>query len=225
MSDNMTKPMRESVGEYFEREARRFPMVGAQSRGLLGRLADRFLRRSLRLRYQRTLDLCTPADGRTVLDIGCGVGTYAVALAQRGATHVTGIDLSETMLRLAQERATEAGVENRCEFIRTDLATFTIEQPFDLVIAMGVLDYVGAAPSFIEKAVQSARVLAVFSLPVRDGFLARQRRVRYRRRCPLFMYSRADLDQMFGVLDYPYNVERLARDWFVTVWIEPRATA
>lgn len=221
MTDNKTMPALQSVGSYFEREAQRFPMVGAQDRGFVGKLADRFLRRSIRLRYQRTLELCTPADGRTVLDIGCGVGTYAVALARRGAAHVVGIDLSETMLRLAGERAQSAGVATRCEFIKTDFASFTIEQPFDQVIAMGVLDYVGAAPSFIEKAVESARILAVFSLPAREGFLAWQRRIRYRRRCPLFMYSGVDVEHLFRDVGHPYNVERLARDWFVTVWIEP----
>src|SRR5919112_3734469 len=39
--------------------------------------------------------------GKKVLDVGCGGGILAEAMAQRGA-HVTGIDLGEKSLRVAQ---------------------------------------------------------------------------------------------------------------------------
>jgi SAM-dependent methyltransferase len=54
-----------------------------------------------------TLDL--PA-GSTLLDVGCGTGRHAVALAQAGFK-VTGVDLSDAMLDEARQRAAAAGVE------------------------------------------------------------------------------------------------------------------
>lgn len=49
------------------------------------------------------LDLLGDADGRRVLDAGCGEGYLARVLASRGA-HVTGIDLSPRLIALARAR-------------------------------------------------------------------------------------------------------------------------
>lgn len=47
--------------------------------------------------------------GKSVLDAGCGFGTYSIYCARRGAA-VTAVDISETMIRLAKKEAKEAGV-------------------------------------------------------------------------------------------------------------------
>jgi demethylmenaquinone methyltransferase/2-methoxy-6-polyprenyl-1,4-benzoquinol methylase len=53
----------------------------------------------------------TPAGAATcVLDLGCGTGALAIALAETGF-RVTGIDVSESMLDVARRRVLEAGVE------------------------------------------------------------------------------------------------------------------
>ncbi len=44
-------------------------------------------------------------SGLNVLDIGCGGGIYSRALAEMGATHVTGVDYSEEMLGAAREQS------------------------------------------------------------------------------------------------------------------------
>lgn len=59
--------------------------------------------------------------GRAI-DLGCGTGANAVALAER-RFEVTGVDVSELALQRARRRAAEAGV--RARFIRADL----LEQP------------------------------------------------------------------------------------------------
>lgn len=53
----------------------------------------------------------TPARGATVLDVGCGTGatTVAVADALAAPAAVTGVDLSEPMIRAARERAAATG--------------------------------------------------------------------------------------------------------------------
>jgi len=50
-----------------------------------------------------------PIEGRTVLDVGTGTGRAAIGLAKRGA-RVTGVDASAEMLRVAEDRAADAGV-------------------------------------------------------------------------------------------------------------------
>jgi len=57
--------------------------------------------------------------GDALLDLGCGAGRHAIALAQRGL-RVMGVDISEAMLRHARERAETAQVEIR--FLQADLA-------------------------------------------------------------------------------------------------------
>ncbi len=58
--------------------------------------------------------------GPRILELGCGEGSLAIALAQHGCS-VTAIDISEARIARAQQRATEAGVAQSVEFRVADL--------------------------------------------------------------------------------------------------------
>jgi len=64
--------------------------------------------------------------GCRVLDVTCGPGLYAVALAQRGC-EVTGIDFSPASIRHARHLAIDAGVADRCTFIEADVRQVAVE--------------------------------------------------------------------------------------------------
>ncbi|MBI5365738.1 MAG: methyltransferase domain-containing protein [Planctomycetes bacterium] len=66
---------------------------------------------------QRVLGLC-PED--RVLDLCCGHGRHAIALAARGY-RVTGVDLSAPAVALARRAARAAGVADRIRFVRGDM--------------------------------------------------------------------------------------------------------
>lgn len=68
------------------------------------------------------------APGARVLDIACGVGRHSIELARRGY-HVTGLDLSPTLLKIAAERAERAGVE--VNWVRADMREIPFTQEFD----------------------------------------------------------------------------------------------
>ena len=77
-----------------------------------------------------------PSIFRSVLDVGCGTGGWAIELAQQYPTiQVVGIDISERMIRYAQQRAEEAGVADRVTFQIMDALQGLAfrEHSFDLV--------------------------------------------------------------------------------------------
>ena len=79
-----------------------------------------------------------PADmtGRRLLDAGCGTGALAVEAARRGA-HVVAIDLSQTLVDLARERAPK-DLSGVVEFHVGDMLDPALGQ-FDHVVAMDSL--------------------------------------------------------------------------------------
>lgn len=79
--------------------------------------------------------------GKRVVDVGCGGGILAEAMAHRGAK-VTGIDLGEAPLAVARLHAEESGVavDYRC----VSVETLAEEMPgeFDVVTCMEMLEHV-----------------------------------------------------------------------------------
>ena len=80
------------------------------------------------------VDRLSPADGEQVLEIGCGGGTASFALAERvGGGRVVGVDLSASLVSLAEQRAAARGVGN-VSFVVGDAQEDPLPPgPFDLV--------------------------------------------------------------------------------------------
>ena len=68
-----------------------------------------------------------------ILDIGCGTGRHSIELAQRGY-NVTGVDLSNSMLKKAKEKAMVSNLN--IDFQLQDARNLTFKQEFDLVIML-----------------------------------------------------------------------------------------
>jgi SAM-dependent methyltransferase len=71
--------------------------------------------------------------GQRVLDVGCGPGRHAVALAKVGL-QVTGVDVSRRFLDLAAERARAEGVA--AAFFEVDARQMPFDDEFDAVISI-----------------------------------------------------------------------------------------
>jgi 2-polyprenyl-6-hydroxyphenyl methylase / 3-demethylubiquinone-9 3-methyltransferase len=80
-------------------------------------------------------------SGKTVLDVGCGGGILSEAMAARGAK-VTGIDLAEKPLKVAQLHLLESGRE--VEYLHISAEELALERPqqFDVVTCMELLEHV-----------------------------------------------------------------------------------
>ena len=97
------------------------------------------------------IDALAGLRGKQVLDVGCGGGILAEAMARR-ATHVTGIDLAAKPLGVARLHALEAGVSN-LDYREIATEALAAEQPgvFDTVTCMEMLEHV-PDPSAVVRA-------------------------------------------------------------------------
>ena len=204
------------VQRHFDRSVEIFDEFYQERKGFWRSWVDRYLRRSMALRFERTLELCRPAQGKEVLDMGCGTGRYSIALALEGA-HVLGIDFAPNMIERAKQLAREAGVQDHCHFLVSDLEHLVGDDLFDVVLAIGVLDYVDQAEPFLRKMAERSRGLVIASFPVKWSIWTPQRLLRYKiRRCPLFVYKRAFVDGLLDDLpEWESHVEDLGRDFLL----------
>jgi 2-polyprenyl-6-hydroxyphenyl methylase/3-demethylubiquinone-9 3-methyltransferase len=93
-----------------------------------------------------------------ILDVGCGGGIFSEALAKAGAM-VTGIDLSEVSIQVAQRHAKAQGIE--IDYHYEDIEDFSHEHAgtFDVVTCMEMLEHVP----------QPARIVAACARVLRPG--------------------------------------------------------
>ena len=79
--------------------------------------------------------------GKRVLDVGCGGGILSESMALKGA-QVTGIDLGEKALKVAQLHQLESGVEVDYRLISAEALATEMPQSFDVVTCMEMLEHV-----------------------------------------------------------------------------------
>jgi len=101
----------------------------------------------LRLEWINAL---VPLAGKRVLDVGCGGGILAEAIAKKGA-NVKGIDLSEKALKVAELHSLESGVQVNYELIAAEALAAREAGQYDVVTCMEMLEHV-PDPSAIVQA-------------------------------------------------------------------------
>jgi len=134
-----------------------------------------------------------------VLDVGCGSGRIGEFALQAGAAHYVGIDFSEPMIGLARERLRR--FDARVELIVEDFLGATLNGPFDVILALGLFDYLPNATDFTLKMFELCAHggCLVGSFPAWSPLKGPIRKVRYEwiGDCPIFNYNSAGLEAMF----------------------------
>ena len=89
-----------------------------------------------------------PLSGKNVIDVGCGGGILAESMAKKGAI-VTGIDLSEKALKVADLHGLESGVSVRYKNIPAEEMAEAEAGQYDVVTCMEMLEHVPDPSSII----------------------------------------------------------------------------
>ena len=100
----------------------------------------------LRLSY---INDAASLKGKTVLDVGCGGGILSESMAQLGAK-VTGIDLGEKSLKVAQLHSLESGVDVDYQLISVEKLAELQPFSFDVVTCLEMLEHVPNPASVVQ---------------------------------------------------------------------------
>ena len=180
---------------YFDRRARAFDRVYARPTPL---------RRGPRHGRALAADVVAGHEAPSVLDVGCGPGRVGEAVLAAGAASYVGIDISPRMLSLARSRL---GRDPRVELREGNFLELELEGSFDVVLALGLFEYVGEPPRVAEWLRARCSSALVASFTRWDWLKGPPRRLEYARHgLSLRDYEAADVvellsDAGFGRID------------------------
>ena len=134
----------------------------------------------------------------TALDLGCGTGMKSVYLAQKGF-NVTGIDISETAIKIAKENAFKAKI--KIEFLVADATdlNFLRDKIFDLVLDWANLhgipedkreEYICEVAKHVKRG--GLMLLRCFAREDRDRNFVQREMGR------IYSFSRKDIKKLYG---------------------------
>ncbi len=99
----------------------------------------------LRLNY---INDAVSLSGKRVLDVGCGGGILSESMAEKGAI-VTGIDLGEKALKVAQLHSLESGVDVNYRYISAEAHAAEAAEQYDVVTCLEMLEHVPDPASIV----------------------------------------------------------------------------
>jgi len=215
------------VKDHFDRQYRQFDSFYREKKGIFSKIIDRIFRRSMQLRFEKVLEEVRPYENTTVLDVGCGTGRYAIAVAVKGIRKALGIDFAQNMIDEANRLARQLKVDHICHFMKGDFMQMNMEETFDHVFAMGVFDYIADPMPFVKKMVHCARKKVMVSLPTSGGIIQKLRKFKFEKikKCPVFFYSEEDVRQIAyqaagNRSAVTFTIKKLAKDYFLTILID-----
>ena len=193
MHDSTAAP--ERVRARFEEHAHQFDDLYEDERWLV-----RTLRPGLFRRRRLAVESVKVYDAPRVLDVGCGSGRIGEFVLDAGAGHYVGVDFSEPMIEMSRARLNRFA--DRTDLIVEDFLTADLHGPFEVILAVGLFDYLPEPHRFTRRMFELCAPggCVVGSFPAWSLLKGPVRKVRYEwiGDCPIFNYSRRELELMFG---------------------------
>src|SRR5262245_56003366 len=182
----------QQIERYFTHAAKSFDALYSEKRtGKVMNYVNRTLRSDVYERSLLTLNHIRIFQAESTLDVGCGSGRYEELLIPLGVKRMLGLDVSPTMIELAEERAKTLKASGvRLEFRCCDFLTFETSETFDVAIGMGLFDYVSDPVPFLEKMRAMCNHSLIASFPSVSLSRMPLRKARYYfKRCPVYFYK------------------------------------
>lgn len=208
------------VKDFFDDYASKFNSIYQENqKSFVQRTLDKTWRKSMFQRFKRIGEIISETGSNTVLDAGCGPGWHDVLFAKSLDVHITGIDIAPKMIEIAKQQTAENGVSEKCDFIVGNLLEHKFDKKFDIVFALGVVEYFEHPGELIKIMGEHANKKVMFSLPVKNHWLTPQRVVRYKmRNCPLWFYTEKEISDLLTKNGFNnFEIERLSRDYLVII--------
>src|ERR1700758_3101687 len=193
MPGSATTPQR--VRNRFRNKAQQFDDLYEDERFLV-----RLLRPGLFRRRQLAVETTARYTEPRVLDVGCGSGRIGEFVLEAGAGRYVGIDFAEPMIELARERL--GRYADRGPLIPADFLEAPIPEHFDVILALGLFDYLPEPALFVERIDElcGRRGCVVASFPAWSWLKGPIRKVRYEwlGDCRIFNYTAPGIERMFA---------------------------
>jgi len=165
--------------------------------------------------------------GKTVLEIGCGTGFFALETLKNGALSCLGIDLSSAAIQEANAFAKESGLEDRSRFEVANAAS--ARQPAsDVVVMDKVLCCYPDADALIKTASESSKELLGFVVPRDEGLMKPAMRIgtalinlveKLRRSgFRLYLHPLGSIDRLLSESGFHRSEKAKSRFWLVFLY-------
>jgi SAM-dependent methyltransferase len=190
-SSGKTTSSAAQVRDHFRRNASAFDALYDEDG-----FVQRRVRPGLGRRRAVALEAVDAYPSPSVLDVGCGSGRIAEDVLEHGASRYVGVDFSEPMLELAGRRLERFGP--KASLVQGDFLEVPLDGPFDVVLALGLFDYLPEAAPFAARMRELCSGSLVASFPGWNWFKGPIRKVRYElvNRVPIFDYTESGLRQL-----------------------------
>ncbi|MGB5105944.1 MAG: class I SAM-dependent methyltransferase [Candidatus Zixiibacteriota bacterium] len=184
---------------YFNRKAELFDSLYCEEKtGAFMRFLNRHFRSDIYERYYLTIDHIKQSSARSVLDVGIGSGRYIGGYIEAGVGRIVGVDISSSMLDLAHTHLSGLNSGSaKCEFVLADIDTYSSDERFDVVVAMGFFDYIAEPVPRLAKLRGLCNESVIASFPSISFYRTPLRKVRYAiKRCPVYFYRVEEIKQL-----------------------------
>ena len=84
-------------------------------------------------------------QGRTVLDLGAGVGQWSLRFADWGATQISAVEYSNELVKIGRREVSRRGLTYKVKFFESSAQDFETEDKFDFIFISGLFVYLNDA--------------------------------------------------------------------------------
>jgi magnesium-protoporphyrin O-methyltransferase len=165
--------------------------------------------------------------GKTILDLGCGAGSFSIEALKAGAAQCIGVDLSQEMIRNANELAAKSGLSEKAKFAVGDAAA--LQHPVsDAVVLDKVICCYPDVDALLKSAAESSSEMLGFVVPRDEGIVKGPLRLGIglfnlveklrRRKVPMYLHSLKKINGLLKAAGFVQKRKTGSRFWLVFLY-------